>query len=107
MLEGLPSLKELDLSHLNDWDWDDTRLTSNMRALGVLKGTLEEVVISHSRNISGNLMDLADFPCLKELYLCINRSNVTGDILDISEHDFPALERLHLPDTFRVWWYGS
>ena len=42
-------------------------------------------------------MDLADFPLLKELDLF--RTGVTGDIRNIREHDFPALESLRLPST--------
>ena len=41
-------------------------------------------------------MDLADFPRLKELDL---GGGVTGDIRDISVHDFQALESLSLPWT--------
>ena len=39
-------------------------------------------------------MDLADFPHLKELNL---HGTVTGDIEDIGEGDFPAMEQLILP----------
>eukprot|EP00985_Skeletonema_marinoi_P007723 scaffold3445_cov80-Skeletonema_marinoi.AAC.4 len=45
----------------------------------------------------GNLMDLADFPRLQDLILL--STNVTGDIRDIREDDFPALESLDLPRT--------
>ena len=40
-------------------------------------------------------MDLADFPRLKELNL--RETSVTGDIRDIGERDFLALEVLTLP----------
>ncbi len=97
MLGGLPSLKEL---HLENFDgWVDSDWTGNLGALGVLKGTLEKVSINYCRRISGNFMDLADFPCLRELNL--RCTAVTGDIRDISEHDFPALESFHLPNTVR------
>ena len=42
-------------------------------------------------------MELADFPHLKELEL--HDTAVAGDIRDIGEHDFPALESICLPDT--------
>ena len=42
-------------------------------------------------------MDLATFPRLKELNLF--KTAVTGDIRDIGNRDFPALERLKLPHT--------
>ena len=42
-------------------------------------------------------MDLADFPYLKKLDL--DMTAVTGDIRDISNNDFPALEEIALPDS--------
>ena len=42
-------------------------------------------------------MDLADFPRLRGLNLSL--TEVTGDIRDISENDFPALKSIRLPKT--------
>jgi hypothetical protein len=88
MLEGLPSLKELVCA-------DNEHLSGCLSSLRVLKDTLEEVEIYYCPKVGGNFMDLVDFPRLKELDL--RATNVTGDIRDLGENDFPALERLFLP----------
>jgi hypothetical protein len=88
MLEGLPSLKKLKCGKI-------PHLTGNLANLRVLKDTLEHVQITVCRHVEGNFMDLADFPCSKELDL--RCTNVRGDIRDIRGHDFPALEYLYLP----------
>ena len=62
MLSAFPLLKELFVTS-ND------RLTGNVRCLRVLKDTLEMLTIASCTNVEGNLMDLADFPQLKELNL--------------------------------------
>ncbi len=62
------------------------------------KDTLEKLCISDCRNVGGNIMELANFPRLEELDLCLCNS-VTGDIRDIRECDFPALTWLALPST--------
>ncbi len=90
MLAGLPALKELRCV-LN------CCLTGNISSLRVLKDTLKKVSISHSDNVEGNFMDLADFPHLKALNL--NKTAVTGDIRDISKNDFSSLKELLLPTT--------
>jgi hypothetical protein len=61
----------------------------------VLKDTLTTVVISICYSVEGNFMDLADFPHLKLLNLRFTA--VTGDIREIRESDFSALESLSLP----------
>jgi hypothetical protein len=87
MLSAFPLLKELHVS-LNQ------RLTGNIRNLRVLKDTLETLTIERcGQNVEGNLMDLADFPHLKELKLC--STAVKGDLRDIC--DFSGL--LHLAIT--------
>jgi len=88
ILSGLPLLKELSCVS-NDF------LTGDLNSLRVLKDTLEKVTISDCFNVQGNLMDLADFPRLKELNLY--STGMTGDIRDIEERDFPTLETLTLP----------
>eukprot|EP00984_Skeletonema_dohrnii_P034655 scaffold33624_cov191-Skeletonema_dohrnii-CCMP3373.AAC.4 len=92
MLQGLPSLKELDCRG------NGFRLTGSLSSLGALKDSLEKVRIHGCRKISGNFIDLADLPRLKKLDLRWD-TEVTGDIRDICEDDFPALERLDLPRT--------
>ena len=89
MIAGLPVLKDLICIH------NFGGLTGNINSLEVLKDTLETLVIEGSKGVEGRLMDLADFPHLKELNLYMTA--VTGDIRDISNNDFPALEKLHLP----------
>eukprot|EP00574_Skeletonema_japonicum_P004396 CAMPEP_0201715500 /NCGR_PEP_ID=MMETSP0593-20130828/1674_1 /ASSEMBLY_ACC=CAM_ASM_000672 /TAXON_ID=267983 /ORGANISM="Skeletonema japonicum, Strain CCMP2506" /LENGTH=424 /DNA_ID=CAMNT_0048205017 /DNA_START=85 /DNA_END=1359 /DNA_ORIENTATION=+ len=91
LLEGLPSLKELDCN-------GNSHLTGNIGSLRALKDSLE-IIIIRCRNISGDLMDLSDFPHLEELDL--RCTNVSGDIRDIviGRNDFPALESLALPRT--------
>eukprot|EP00984_Skeletonema_dohrnii_P037380 scaffold39397_cov233-Skeletonema_dohrnii-CCMP3373.AAC.2 len=89
---GCPSLKSLKMSgnpHLN--------LTGNLRSLRVLRDTLEEVDVANCQQIEGDFMDLADFPRLKVLGLW--GTATTGDVRDIDEDDFPALESLGLPTT--------
>jgi hypothetical protein len=86
MLAGFPLLKALYCSF--------SCLTGNINSLRVLKYSLEKVSIS-SHNVEGNLMDLADFPHLKELNLAW--SAVKGDIRDIGENDFSSLKELDLP----------
>eukprot|EP00984_Skeletonema_dohrnii_P032404 scaffold26504_cov228-Skeletonema_dohrnii-CCMP3373.AAC.11 len=88
MLEGLPSLKEIDCC-------DNPHLTGNVGSLRVLIDTLEKVEFDYCPKIRGDLMDLANFPRLKVLHL--GRNKVTGDIRDIRGHDFPVLESLDLP----------
>eukprot|EP00985_Skeletonema_marinoi_P017198 scaffold9363_cov75-Skeletonema_marinoi.AAC.5 len=85
---GLPLLKELRCS-------GNPFLTGNINSLRVLKDVLAVVHISLSRHVQGNFMDLADFPRLRTLNL--RKTSVTGDIRDIGEGDFRALESLTLP----------
>jgi hypothetical protein len=75
--------------------WKNSWLTGNISSLRVLKDTLEKVNIYLCENVEGNLMDLADFPRLKELYL--RESAVIGDIRNIDNNDFSSLEELTLP----------
>jgi hypothetical protein len=90
LISGLPSLKELKLKF-------NECLPGNLRSLRVLKDTLEHVEICDSPSVEGCFTDLADFPRLQELVL--KGTPVTGDIRDIGENDFPAIENLSLPDT--------
>ena len=86
---GCPFLTELELN-------DNQGLTGNLRSLRVLEHTLEKLEVNSCKQIEGNLMDLADFPHLKELDLD-HTPAITGDIRDIGEDDFPVLESLGLP----------
>ena len=89
ILSGLPLLKVLKC-------YSNPYMTGNLNRLRLLKDTLEKLCISDCRNVGGNIMELANFPRLKELDLY---NPVTGDIRDIRECDFPALTRLALPST--------
>jgi len=88
MLAAFPLLKEL--IFVADFDLND-----NIRSLRVLKDTLEVVSLEGCCGIEGNLMDLADFPRLKELDL--DCTAVIGDIREIGENDFSSLKDLRLP----------
>jgi hypothetical protein len=88
MVAGLPLLKEL-FCHTS------RLLTGNINSLRVLKDTLAKVSICNCHRVDGNFMDLADFPHLRALDL--TETSVTGDIREIGENDFPALEDLELP----------
>jgi hypothetical protein len=88
MFAGLPMLEELNCHRNNG-------LTGNLKSLRVLKDTLERVSIEYCGHVEGNFMDMADFPLLKALNLL--DTAVTGDIRDIGDNDFSALERLRLP----------
>ena len=88
MLASLPVLKDLNCVQ-------NSSLTGNINSLKVIKDSLETLVIQGSEGVEGRLMDLADFPHLKVLNL--HRTAVTGDIRDMSNNDFRALEKLHLP----------
>jgi hypothetical protein len=88
MLAGFPLLTELKC-------WSNFCLTGNISSLRVLKDRLEKVIIHCCPNVEGNLMDLADFPHLKQLDL--HKTAVTGDIRDIGCNDFSQMEYLDLP----------
>ena len=88
MLAELSLLKELECT-------GSSCLAGNISSLRVLKDTLEKVKIHLCARVEGNLMDLANFPRLKELDLCYTA--VTGDIRDIGSNDFSSLEHLVLP----------
>ncbi len=88
MLVGMSVIKELECTN-ND------RLTGNINNLGMLKDTLERVVIDGCTRVEGNFMDLKDFSHLREVNL--RWTAVTGDIRDIEESDFSSLESLILP----------
>jgi len=94
ILDGLPLLKELNCGGSNP----HPHLTGSLSSLRVLKDTLEKVALGNC-SVEGNFMDLADFRRLKVLNLRGNFTAVRGDIRDIREHDFPALESLSLPHT--------
>ncbi|KAK1744505.1 hypothetical protein QTG54_005038 [Skeletonema marinoi] len=91
MLSGVPLLEVFSCT-----DEFGGCLTGNINSLRVLKDTLEEVYMHDCHEIQGNFMDLADFPRLKELHL--DETAVTGDVREIGEQDFLALETLVLPD---------
>jgi len=90
MLREFPLLEVLDFR-------DNQHLTGNISRLRAFKGTLKSLYIWKCLSVRGNLMEMADFPRLKELELY--GTPVTGDIRNIRSNDFPALESLNLPDT--------
>ena len=88
ILAGLPVLEELYCNDIRS-------LTGNINSLRVLKDTLAKVTIRDCFEVQGNFMDLADFPRLNELNLL--ETDVIGDIRDVGERDFLALESIILP----------
>lgn len=95
MLAGLPSLKEFDCVR-------NKLVTGSLKSLGVCKDTLERINLACGDvPISGNLMDLANFPRLKSLNLH-NTTEISGNLRDIdadNDDHFPMLEKLLLPST--------
>ena len=88
MLSRCPLLRELRLIRLQG------NPTGNLNSLRVRKNTLEEVFINSCCSIQGNFMELADFPCLKDLSL------FTPFLQEIiQEDDFSAAEGVILRDT--------
>ena len=98
MLSGCPQLRKFWYSN---WTTYNARFktTGNLSHLRVLKNTLEELLLGTGcDHITGNIMDLADFPHLRWLDLC--RTSVTGDIRDIGIDDFPSINfEFRLPST--------
>ncbi len=90
MFGRLPLLNELHCVGMKS-------LEGSLCDLLCLTDTLQKLRLKQCDNVRGSYMDLARFPQLKELDLY--ETAVTGDIRDIGEHDFPALERLSLPKT--------
>jgi len=62
MLRGFPLLEDL---YCND----NQHLTGNISSLRVFKGTLNSLQMLRCLSVWGNIMELADFPHLKNLYL--------------------------------------
>ena len=89
MLACLPLLTEL-------YCVSNNYLTGNINSLRVLKDTLTKLEIANCHRVEGNFMDLANFPHLN--YMDLRQTAVTGDIREIVEQDFPALEYLKLPN---------
>lgn len=91
MLAGLPSLKELE---------SESSVTGSLINLSVCKNTLETIKLGDGNiPISGNFMDLADFPRLKNLDLW-RAKEISGNLCDIdgdNKNHFPVLESLCLP----------
>jgi hypothetical protein len=90
MLAGFTLLKELDCFGIR-------QLTGSLSSLRMLKDTLEKLEFFGCERVEGNFMDLADFPRLKKLDL--RYTPVRGDIRNVGDGDFPALESLSLPHT--------
>ena len=94
MLSGCPQLRRL-IVYM--WYGND-QLTGDLRSLRALRNTLEELELSCCYEVSGSMMELADFPYIKELDLC--ETSITGDIRNIGRDDFPSIEtKFLLPRT--------
>jgi hypothetical protein len=84
MVERLPSLKELSC-HRNPMSFNSA--TGNIKSLRVINDTLERLNLNRCRNIEGDFMDLADFPCLKVLHLSFTAVR-GGSLLGINDDQF-------------------
>jgi len=82
-LANLPMLEVLHCKY-------NTHLTGNLRDVRALQSGLKQLDLSACGKIEGSLHDLADFPCLE--VLCVLATKITGDVRNIRESDFPALE---------------
>lgn len=90
MLSGLPLLETLECSS-NDG------ASGNVESLRLLKSSLRELTISNCTGISGDFMQLADFPELEKVDLR-GAANVRGNVRLINnEIHFPKLQILDLP----------
>ena len=96
MLSGCPNLRKFTCSNTYNARFQPTGDLSSLR---ILRNTLEVLKLrSGCTHIRGNIMDLADFPRLKELDL--HGTSVPGDIRDIGSYDFPSIDtQLKLPRT--------
>ena len=100
MLAQLPSLKDFQ---------SEFGVTGSLKSLSVCKNTLETIVIGDGDvPISGNFMELANFPRLKKLDLW-RAKEISGNLCDIdvdNENHFPVLESLRLPSQIKGGrWY--
>ena len=97
MLAGLPSLTEFECVR-------NKLATGSLGSLSVCKDTLERVELSDWSQVvrfTGDLMDVATFPCLKSLNLVYTKA-VSGNLGDIdvdNDDHFPMIEELSLPET--------
>ena len=83
MLSGLPKLEKLRCIR--------APVTGNLKCLCVVRNSLIDLCLAGCSEVEGNIMDLADFPLLKEISL--NKCNkVVGDITDIGPKDFQSIE---------------
>ena len=71
-------------------------MTGNINSLRALRPTLKLVKIYHCRQVEGDFLDLAGFPCLGSLDL--RGTAATGDLRSIKENDFAKLTQLDLPE---------
>jgi len=92
MLSGLPKLEKLRCIRVP--------VTGTLKCLRVIRGSLVDLCLAGCSEVEGNMMDLADFPLLKELSLN-NCDKVVCDITDIGPADFQSIESAFtdLPDS--------
>ena len=90
MLSGLPKLEKLTAVR-------NTRLKGRLSSIRVK--SLVKISLTSCYKVEGSLMDLRDFPKLKEI--CLNDCNrIGGDIRDVKPGDFRSVESFgKLPDS--------
>lgn len=76
-------------------------LSGDVKSLRFAKNTLQIIHIQSCSGMSGNFMDLGDFPKLE--WLCLDDTSVSGDWRKLKGHHFPALNQISLP----IGVYGS
>lgn len=92
---AFPQLRILRTTHNYQLTGDLCDLTSTIP--GATPPLFTVLEFSWCRNVTGNLLDLAHFPHLEELSL--NRTQVQGDIRDVTACMFPSLQEVALGDT--------
>jgi hypothetical protein len=92
MLRGVPNLEKLTAVRNN-------HLTGNLDSIRVVRKTLVKLCLTMCYKVGGDLMDLRDFPRLKEICL-IDCNRIGGDIRHIRTGDFLSVESFgRLPDS--------
>ncbi|KAL7434494.1 hypothetical protein ACHAXM_004184 [Skeletonema potamos] len=90
MVSSIPLLEGIEFSDCNE-------LEGSIGSLRALKETLCFVRIFRCEHVSGDFMELSDYPKLKWLILC--GCSVTGDVRKLGVDKFPSLCKICLPDS--------
>lgn len=83
MLQGLPQLEQLIAVR-------NTHLTGSLSNVQILRKSLMKLSLTSCHQVQGDLMDLRDFPKLKEIGLT-DCTSIVGDIRNVRVGDFPSV----------------